>query len=148
MPRKILLVNGPNLNTLGTREPELYGHETLPQLEAKCTETAKSLGLELTCTQSNHEGEIVELIQNARKNYAGLIINPGAYTHTSIAIMDALLLLAMPIIEVHISNIFRREEFRHESYVSKVATGVICGLGTQGYLLALHALCEQLKNKP
>ncbi len=147
MPSKILLVNGPNLNTLGTREPELYGSETLPQVEAKAKAHAKTLKLELDCVQSNHEGEIVELIQKARKGYAGIIINPGAYTHTSIAIMDALLLLKMPIIEVHISNIFRREEFRHESYVSKVATGLVCGLGTQGYLLALSAMAEQLKGK-
>lgn len=142
---KILLLNGPNLNTLGTREPELYGSETLAQVEAKCKAAAKALGLALTPAQSNHEGEMVELIQKARNEYHGLIINPGAYTHTSIAIMDALLLLKMPIIEVHISNIFRREEFRHESYVSKVATGVICGLGTQGYLLALEAIATQLK---
>jgi len=144
---KILLVNGPNLNTLGTREPELYGHETLPQVETKAKAHAKALKLELTCVQSNHEGEIVELIQNARKSYSGLIINPGAYTHTSIAIMDALLLLKCPVIEVHISNIFRREAFRHASFVSKAATGVICGLGTQGYLLALDAMAHQLKGK-
>lgn len=145
MPLKILLVNGPNLNTLGTREPELYGHETLAQLEAKAKAHVKTLKLELDCVQSNHEGEIVEIIQKARKGYAGLIINPGAYTHTSIAIMDALLLLTCPIIEVHISNIFRREEFRHASYVSKAATGVICGLGTQGYLLALSSIAEKVK---
>lgn len=144
---KILLINGPNLNTLGTREPEIYGTETLPQLETKAKTHAKALKLELDCFQSNHEGEIVEAIQKARKTHSGLIINPGAYTHTSIAIMDALLLLKYPIIEVHISNIFRREEFRHESFVSKAATGVICGLGTGGYLLALDAMAQQLKGK-
>lgn len=146
MPVNILLVNGPNLNTLGTREPELYGRETLPEIEAKAKAFAKTLKLDLTCAQSNHEGEIVELIQKA-KGYKGIIINPGAYTHTSIAIMDALLIHKLPIIEVHLSNIFKREEFRHESYVSKVATGVICGLGSQGYLLALSAMAEQLKAK-
>jgi 3-dehydroquinate dehydratase-2 len=144
MSIKILLVNGPNLNTLGSREPEVYGRETLSQIEAKAKAFAKTLKLDLTCVQSNHEGEIVELIQKA-KPYSALIINPGAYTHTSIAIMDALLLHSFPIIEVHLSNIFKREEFRHESYVSKVATGVICGLGSHGYLLALSALAERLK---
>ncbi len=147
MPVKILLVNGPNLNTLGSREPELYGSETLPQIEAKCQAYAKTLKLELDCFQSNHEGEIIDKIQKAVKTHAGIIINPGAFTHTSIAIMDALLLHKAPIIEVHLSNIFKREEFRHESYVSKVAAGVICGLGSQGYLLALTAMSERLKAK-
>jgi 3-dehydroquinate dehydratase-2 len=140
MPSKILLVNGPNLNTLGTREPEIYGHETLAQIEKKATLHAKSKKLELTCFQSNHEGEIIEIIQKAKGKYAGLIINPGAFTHTSVAIMDALMLLKCPIIEVHLSNIHAREEFRHHSYVSKVAKGVICGLGAQGYLMAIDAL--------
>lgn len=145
MPTRILLVNGANLNTLGTREPEIYGRETLAQIEKKAAAHAKTLKLELTCFQSNHEGELIETIQTAREKYTGLIINPGAFTHTSIAIMDALALLKCPIIEVHLSNIHAREEFRHHSYVSKVAKGVICGLGAQGYLLALTAMSELVK---
>jgi 3-dehydroquinate dehydratase-2 len=147
MPAKILLVNGPNLNMLGSRQPELYGKETLPQIEAKCKAHAKSLKLELDCFQSNHEGEIVTVIQQAIKKYQGLIINAGAYSHTSIAIMDALLLLPFPIIEVHLSNIFQREEFRHGSYVSLAAKGVICGLGSAGYLLALQSLADLVQKK-
>lgn len=142
MPVKILLVNGPNLNTLGMREPELYGHETLPQIEARCYEAAKRLGLTLDCVQSNHEGEIVTVIQGAGATYQGMIINAAAFTHTSIAIMDALLLLKIPVIEVHLSNIFKREEFRHHSYISAAAKGMICGLGGTGYVLALEALAE------
>jgi 3-dehydroquinate dehydratase-2 len=140
MPSKILLVNGPNLNQLGTREPEIYGHETLDDVLKRCQTAAKSLKLQLECVQSNHEGEIIELIHGAGKKYQGLILNAGAYTHTSIAIMDALLLLKIPVIEVHLSNIFRREEFRHHSYVSLASKGVICGLGSHGYVLALEAL--------
>jgi 3-dehydroquinate dehydratase II len=144
MPAKILLVNGPNLNTLGTREPELYGTETLPEIEAKCTKHAKGLGLALTCFQSNHEGELIDTIQKA-KPYAGIIINPGAFTHTSIALRDALLIHKLPVVEVHLSNIFAREEFRHHSYISGIATGLICGLGSEGYLLALDALAQRVK---
>lgn len=140
MPSKILLVNGPNLNTLGTREPDIYGHETLTDIEARCKTAAKALKLELECFQSNHEGEIIDIIQKAGKKHQGLIINPAAFTHTSIAIMDALLLLKIPVIEVHLSNIFKREEFRHHSYVSLASKGVICGLGSHGYVLALEAL--------
>ncbi len=142
MPARILLVNGPNLNTLGTREPEIYGSETLSDIEAKCQKTAQSLGLTLDFIQSNHEGELVDAIQGAAKAHQGVIINAGAYTHTSIAIMDALLTLKIPVIEVHMSNIFRREEFRHESYVSKAAKGVICGFGSHSYLLALEAMAK------
>jgi len=140
MPTRILLVNGPNLNKLGEREPEIYGRETLSDIEAKCQSAAKTLGMELTCFQSNHEGEIVTKIQEAAKSYQGLLINAGAYTHTSVAIMDALLLLKIPVIEVHISNPSRREEFRHTSYISKAATGVIAGFGSNSYLLALDAM--------
>ena len=147
MPRKILLVNGPNLNTLGTREPDIYGHETLADIEENCRKSAASLGLELECYQSNHEGELVTKIQQAAKNHEGLLINAGAYTHTSIAIMDALLSLKLPIIEVHMSNIFRRESFRHESYISKAAQGVICGFGSNSYLLGLQAMAGLLKGK-
>jgi 3-dehydroquinate dehydratase-2 len=147
MPAKILLVNGPNLNTLGTREPDIYGHETLPDIEAKCKKAAKSLGLTLDHVQSNHEGELVDAIQKAGKTHKGLIINAGAYTHTSIAIMDALLTLKIPVIEVHMSNIFRREAFRHESYISKAAHGVICGFGSESYVLAIQAMEKLLKGK-
>jgi 3-dehydroquinate dehydratase-2 len=145
MPARIMLVNGPNLNTLGTREPEIYGRETLADIEEKCKKAAKSLGLELDSYQSNHEGELVTEIQKAGKTHAGLMINAGAYTHTSIAIMDALLTVSIPVIEVHMSNIFRREEFRHESFVSKAAKGVICGFGSDSYLLAIQAMANLLK---
>lgn len=142
MPTRILLVNGPNLNTLGSREPEIYGTQTLADIENDAKSKASALGLELECFQSNHEGELVSKIQEAAKNHAGVIINAGAYTHTSIAIMDALLLLKIPVIEVHMSNIFRREPFRHESYVSKASRGVICGFGATSYHLALAAMAE------
>ena len=142
MPAKILIVNGPNLNMLGTREPEIYGSQTLAELDAACKAAGAALGLEVDCVQTNHEGEMVTLIQQSGKQYRGLIVNAGAYTHTSIALMDALLALTIPVIEVHLSNIFRREEFRHQSYISKAAKGVICGLGSHGYKLALQALAE------
>lgn len=142
MPQPILLINGPNLNALGTREPEIYGKETLADIEAKCKTHANSLNLQLDCIQSNHEGELVDAIQQAGKKYKGLLINAGAYTHTSIAIMDALMILKIPVIEVHLSNIFKREEFRHHSYVSKTAQGVICGFGSNSYILALQAMAE------
>lgn len=147
MPLKLLLVNGPNLNTLGTREPEIYGHETLADIESKCQKAAKELGMELDCYQSNHEGELVTKIQEAGKGHAGLLINAGAYTHTSIAVMDALLTLKIPVIEVHMSNIFQREAFRHDSFISKAAKGVICGFGSHSYLLGLQAMAQLLKNK-
>jgi 3-dehydroquinate dehydratase-2 len=140
MTKKILILNGPNLNLLGTREPEIYGKETLADVQKSCEKAAKALKLTCDFRQSNDEGEIVSDIQSARKTHAGIIINAGAYTHTSIAIRDALLGSDLPIIEVHISNIFKREEFRHHSYISDVAVGMICGLGTQGYVLALDAI--------
>lgn len=145
MPAKLLLVNGPNLNMLGKREPELYGSETLSDIEARSIKEAKELGMELACCQSNHEGEIIDMIQRAKDKYDGIIINPGAFTHSSIAIMDALLVLACPIIEVHVTNIHAREEFRHQSYVSKVAKGVICGFGTAGYSMAIRAMQDLTK---
>jgi 3-dehydroquinate dehydratase-2 len=147
MPTSILLVNGPNLNMLGTREPHIYGHETLKDVETKCKQEAKKLGLALECFQSNHEGEIIDKIQEAVKKHQGIIINAGAYSHTSIAIMDALLAFKGAIIEVHLSNLFTREEFRHGSYVSLVAKGMICGLGSTGYLLALSAIADLTKKK-
>jgi 3-dehydroquinate dehydratase-2 len=137
---KILIINGPNLNLLGTREPEIYGAETLDDVKVLCEAEAGELALESDFRQSNVEGEIVNWIQEARSEHAGIIINAGAYTHTSVAIRDALLGVDMPIIEVHISNIFKREEFRHHSYISDVAVGMICGLGTQCYTLALKAI--------
>jgi len=124
---------------LGTREPEIYGSETLSDIEKKCKDHGKEYGLRVDFMQSNIEGELVTVIQKAAGNYHAIIINAGAYTHTSIAIMDALLAVKIPIIEVHLSNIFRREEFRHASYVSKAAKGVICGFGSDGYILALQA---------
>lgn len=142
MPR-ILILNGPNLNLLGTREPETYGTETLSDIQSLCEQKATKLGLEVDFRQSNHEGELVSWVQEALKNHDGIIINAGAYTHTSVALLDALLAVKKPIIEVHLSNIFRREEFRHHSFISQAAKGVICGLGSHGYLLALDALAGQ-----
>ncbi|MDE3015696.1 MAG: type II 3-dehydroquinate dehydratase [Pseudomonadota bacterium] len=147
MPPRLLLVNGPNLNQLGSREPDIYGRETLADIEKQCGAAAKKLGLALDCFQSNHEGELVDAIQKAGGNCAGIILNAGAYTHTSIAIMDALLAVSIPVIEVHMSNIFRREEFRHESYVSKAAKGVICGFGSRSYLLAIEAMADLARSK-
>lgn len=146
MPTRILLVNGPNLNQLGKREPEIYGRETLKDIEKKCRKAAKPLKLELDFFQSNVEGEIVTEIQRAGKKYKGLLINAGAYTHTSIAIMDALLILKIPVIEVHLSNPARREEFRHISYVSKAASGVIAGFGSESYILALNAMAKLIRH--
>jgi 3-dehydroquinate dehydratase II len=141
----ILVLNGPNLNMLGTREPEIYGSHTLDDLETLCAETAEGLGLAIECRQTNLEGELITWVQEARERAAGVIINPAGYSHTSIALMDALLALDIPVIEVHLSNIHRREEFRHRSYVSRAATGVICGLGIAGYRLALISLSDILE---
>jgi 3-dehydroquinate dehydratase II len=142
----ILVLNGPNLNLLGVREPETYGTETLAEIEEACLERAAELELKLDFRHSNHEGELVTWIQDARSSAAGIVINAGAYSHTSIAIMDALKAAEMPVIEVHLTNIFKREAFRHVSYVSLAADGVICGLGSQGYLLALDALWRLLQS--
>ena len=141
---KVLILNGPNLNMLGTRQPEVYGAGTLADIEAACQAHAKDLGLTVTCRQSNSEGELVGWIQTARDDAQAIIINPGAYTHTSVAILDALLAAELPVVEVHLSNIHRREEFRHHSYISKAAQGVICGFGARGYIMALEALAAQL----
>ncbi len=140
MSRNVLILNGPNLNLLGTREVDIYGNRTLADIEADCRRHGRTLGLEVEFRQSNSEGELVDWIQGARGAASGLILNAGAYTHTSVAILDALKALDMPVIEVHLSNIFRREPFRAESYVSRAATGIIAGLGAHGYLLALDAL--------
>jgi 3-dehydroquinate dehydratase-2 len=144
MPQ-ILILNGPNLNLLGLREPEIYGHETLGDVIEGCTALGKKLGLEVAAKQSNHEGVLVDEIHAARKNVAGIIINPGAYSHTSIAILDALNSFAGPVLEVHISNIHKREEFRHHSHVSGRAEGVIAGFGTEGYALALRRMATLVK---
>ncbi len=138
MPR-LLLINGPNLNLLGTREPERYGHRTLGQIEADLGQQAADLGLELDCFQSNHEGALVDRIQAARGEVNFILINPGAFTHTSVALRDALLGVAIPFIEVHLSNVHAREPFRQHSYFSDIAVGQIVGLGAQGYTLALIA---------
>ncbi len=144
MSERIYVLNGPNLNLLGVREPEVYGRETLADVKAACEAAGTRLGLEIDFRQSNHEGQIIDWIQEARGAAAGLIINPAGFTTTSIAILDALKSFEGPIIEVHISNIHRREAFRHHSYVSLVATGVIAGLGAQGYILALEAMVRLL----
>ncbi|OYV40117.1 MAG: type II 3-dehydroquinate dehydratase [Acidocella sp. 20-61-6] len=146
MPAPLILVlNGPNLNLLGLREPEIYGTGTLDDLETLCAETAEGLGVAIDFRQSNIEGELISWVQEARGRAAGLIINPAGYSHTSIALMDALQTLDLPIIEVHLSNIHQREAFRHHSYVSRAADGVICGLGFAGYRLALIALSDLLE---
>ena len=139
-PPLITVLNGPNLNLLGTREPEKYGHATLDDVEALCAEAAEDLGLAIDFRQTNGEGELVTWVQECRGRAAGIIINPAGYTTTSIGLLDALIAVGLPVIEVHITNIHRREEFRHHSFVSKAATGVIAGLGVQGYALALEAM--------
>ncbi len=140
MAKTILILNGPNLNLLGTREPSVYGTETLADIGKNCERHAQTLDLSVDFRQSNHEGELITWIQEARQSAAGIIINPGAYSHTSVGIHDALRAVSLPTIEVHLSNIHQREAFRHHSYVSPVANGVILGLGPQGYLLALTAI--------
>lgn len=139
-PPLVFVLNGPNLNMLGQRQPKVYGRATLADVEKLCRARAEGLGLAVDFRQTNHEGELVGWIQEARKAAAGIVINAGAYTHTSVAILDALLTAEKPVIEVHLSNVFRRESFRHHSYVSPAAAGVIVGLGPEGYALALEAL--------
>ncbi|MCM2320812.1 MAG: type II 3-dehydroquinate dehydratase [Pseudomonas sp.] len=137
MSRLILVLNGPNLNMLGTREPATYGHETLADVEALCQRSAAEQGLEVEFRQTNHEGQLIDWIHQARGRCAGILINPGAWTHTSVAIRDALVAAELPVIEVHLSNVHKREEFRHHSFVSGVAVGVLCGFGTNGYRMGL-----------
>ena len=144
MTATILVLNGPNLNLLGSRQPDLYGSETLAGIEAVCARRAGSLGLAVEFRQSNTEGELVTWIQEVRGTHAAIIINAGAYSHTSVAIMDALMAFDAPIFEVHLSNIFRRESFRHHSYISQVADGTLCGFGGFGYELALEAAARTL----
>jgi 3-dehydroquinate dehydratase II len=140
MALDILILNGPNLNLLGRREPDVYGRTTLDDIEAMCCDEGARLGMEVECRQSNSEGELVTWIQEIPGGFAGLVLNAGAYSHTSIALLDALRTLNEPLIEVHLSNIYRRETFRQHSYVSLAAKGVICGFGPQGYVMALRAL--------
>ena len=140
----IAVLNGPNMNMLGLRQPQVYGAATLDDVESLCAETADKLDLAIDFRQTNHEGELITWVHEFRTHAAGIVINPAGYTHTSIALMDALLASELPVIEVHISNIHKREEFRHKSYVSRVAEGVICGLGIQGYALALEAMANLL----
>lgn len=143
----ILILNGPNLNMLGVREPDIYGFKSLSAIALECEEYANELGCTLDFRQTNHEGEMVTIIQECRDAYAGLIINAGGYTHTSIAIHDALKLLDIPVIEVHLSNIHAREDFRKTSYISPLAQGMICGFGGHGYILALDALRALLDDR-
>ena len=144
---KIIILNGPNLNLLGEREKEKYGSVTLDSIEKNCKEFAKKNNIDLSLFQSNIEGELIEQIQNSRKEQHGLIINAGGYTHTSVAIHDALKILKMPIIELHITNIYNREEFRHKSLISSLATSILCGFGVEGYIMALQAMKNYLKNE-
>ena len=141
------VLNGPNLNLLGRREPDIYGRETLADVEAACRRAGSELGLDVVFRQSNREYELIDWIHEAREAAAGIVINPAAFTHTSVAMLDALSACACPILEVHISNIHRREAFRHHSYVSRVASGVVAGFGTQGYVLALHRLATLLGSR-
>ncbi|MDC1025940.1 type II 3-dehydroquinate dehydratase [Candidatus Pelagibacter sp.] len=147
MNNKIIIINGPNLNLLGEREQSQYGSTTFKQLKDKCIKKSNEIGLELEFTQSNIEGELVDLIQDSRKKYDGMIINAAGFTHTSVAIRDALDLFKKPIIELHISNIYKREEFRHKSLISDIATGGIFGLGVEGYILAIISIEKILKNE-
>jgi 3-dehydroquinate dehydratase II len=142
--KPVLVLNGPNLNMLGKRQPKIYGRETLADVEKACRAEAARLGLAIEFAQSNHEGVLVDLIQAARDKNSAIVINAGAYTHTSVALLDALNAAELPTVEVHISNIYKRESFRHHSYISPAAVGVIAGLGTQGYLVALQALARLL----
>ena len=145
--KKIIILNGPNLNLLGEREKDQYGNVTLKDIENECQEYAEKNKILLSFFQTNIEGELVNQIQDSRKDQDGLIINAGGYTHTSVAIHDALKVLKIPIIELHISNVYNREEFRHKSLISKVANGIICGFGAGGYLMSLQAIIRLLKNE-
>ncbi|MBD9657803.1 type II 3-dehydroquinate dehydratase [Pseudomonas sp. PDM12] len=141
----ILILNGPNLNLLGTREPATYGHETLADLSRLCADTAEALGLAIEFRQTNHEAELIDWLHKARGRCAGIVINPAAWTHTSVAIRDALVACELPVIEVHLSNVHKRETFRHHSFVSPIALGVICGLGSDGYRAALQHFSHLVK---
>jgi 3-dehydroquinate dehydratase-2 len=144
--KPIYILNGPNLNMLGTRQPEIYGAETLADIRRRTEMRAEALGFAVDFRQSNHEGVLVDWVQESREKASGLIVNFGAYTHTSVALLDALLSLDVPVIEVHLSNLYKREPFRHHSYISRAAAGMICGLGAKGYELALEALADRLQS--
>ena len=147
MSRLVYVLNGPNLNLLGKRQPAIYGHETLADVEADCRRLAKDLNLDLRFHQSNREYELIDWIHESREIAGGIVINPAAFTHTSVAILDALNTCEFPIIEIHISNVHKREEFRHHSFVSAIASGVIAGFGTQGYQLALQRMAKLIDEK-
>ena len=146
MNNKIIIINGPNINLLGEREQSQYGSTTFDDLKKMCIKKSQDIGVELDFKQSNIEGEIVNFVQDARNNYEGIIINAAGFTHTSVAIRDALSIFKKPIIELHISNIYKREEFRHKSLISGVVSGIICGLGVNGYILAINAMHDLLKD--
>ena len=148
MPKPVYILNGPNLNLLGTREPHIYGSTTLAEVETACRERATAVGLEISFRQSNHEGQLVDWIQEAVGAAAGIIINPAAYTHTSVAILDALKNVGGPIIELHMSNPHQREEFRHRSFVTPVATATLAGFGVYGYGLAVEAMAHLIATRP
>ena len=145
MTKKILIINGPNLNLLGDREKSKYGNDTLETVKKKCESHSKSINVEIKFEQSNIEGEIVTIIQKAKGIFDGIIINAAGYTHTSVAILDALLAIKLPVIEVHITNIYNREDFRSKSLISKAAKGIICGFGVNGYIMALDSMKKLLK---
>ena len=147
MSQKILVINGPNLNLLGTREKDKYGGTSLTDIQKKCENYSEKIGLQVDFKQSNVEGEIVNFIQNTKDNHHGIIINAGGYTHTSVAILDALLAVKKPTIELHITNIYKREDFRHKSLISKAADGIICGLGIDGYIMALDGIKKIIANE-
>lgn len=144
---RILVLHGPNLNLLGQREPEIYGHATLADINALLSELGRELGVEVEAFQSNVEGELVSKIQEARGRYDAIIINAGAYTHTSIAILDAILSVGLPVVEVHLSNLYRREEFRHHSFIARAVVGQICGFGAESYLLGLRAAASIIRKR-
>ncbi|MGH7058107.1 MAG: type II 3-dehydroquinate dehydratase [Stellaceae bacterium] len=144
----VFVLNGPNLNLLGVRDPSVYGRDTLSDIQARCLARATALGLRIEFRQTNHEGQLVDWVQEARESADGIVLNAGALTHTSVAVLDALLASDLPVIEVHLSNIFRRERFRHHSYVSLAARGVICGLGAHGYELAIEAIASLIEDEP
>lgn len=141
----LLILNGPNLNLLGIRQPKVYGKTTLPEIEAMCAKKARTCGCEIAFAQSNHEGELVDAIQGARGEHDGIILNAGAYTHTSVALMDAISSAQVPVVELHLSNIHAREAFRQHSYIAPVAIGQICGFGPAGYTLAIDAMLSHLE---